>query len=698
MKFKIRALSSAALGVSLAITAMTTNAVVLEDDASSYNPSHIQSQSATAPQTRQVIVQYNNELSTLQSAIQSTSSNQSIAMAQAASKAANASMRYERQMGTGAHVYTFDQKMSAEEFSIAIAKLSADPTISEVLEDKKMRIMATPNDPRYNDQWHYYEATGGLNLPGAWDNSTGTGAVVAVIDTGITNHSDLNANILPGYDMISNPATANDGGGRDSDPSDTGDMQELNECPSRPQQINSSWHGTHVAGTIAAVSNNNRGVAGVAYNAKIVPVRALGVCGGSFSDIADSIIWAAGGSVPGVPANQNPADVINLSLGGGGACNSQIQAAVNTAVGLGATLVVAAGNSTENASNAVPANCQNVVAVAATGRTGARAPYSNFGNVVDVAAPGGNVRTGRSDGVLSTLNTGTDGPVNESYAFYQGTSMAAPHVAGVAALMYAVDTNITPAEVESLLKSTARSFPASCSGCGTGIVDADAVIDALSGGSQPPAGNVLSNGQTVTGQSGALGSQTFFTLEVPAGASGLTFTMSGGSGDADLYVRFGTAPTTTTFDCRPFRTGNNETCSISNVQAGTYHVMIRGYAAYSGVSIVANYTAGGTGGGNQAPSIDVNNLSGAAGQWRSTTINVPAGQSQLVVQISGGTGDADLYLRRGANPTTTTYDCRPFRTGNNETCTINNPQAGTWNIRLRGFSAFSGGRLRASSQ
>lgn len=206
----------------------------------------------------------------------------------------------------------------------------------------------------------------------------------------------------------------------------------------------------------------------------------------------------------------------------------------------------------------------------------------------------------------------------------------------------------------------------------------------------PPVGTVLENGVPKTGLSGASGSQLQFTMNVPAGASGLKFTLSGGSGDADMYVRFGAAPTTSTYDCRPYLNGNNETCTISTAQTGTYYVMVRGYSAYSGVSLVGNYSTGGGGGG-----FTETNLSGASGSWKDYQIVVPAGMSKLEVKIAGGSGDADLYLRRGSNPTTSAYDCRPYTNGNNETCTVNSPTAATYYIRLRGYSSYSGVTLDA---
>lgn len=609
-----------------------------------------------------------------------------------ASHRAGTQLRHMRRLAGGGQLMRLQKRMGESELAEIIARLQQDPEVEYAEPDLLLQPAAVPNDPMYNQQWHYFEATGGLNLPSAWDTTQGEGAVVAVIDTGYRPHADLMGNILPGYDMISDTFVSQDGDGRDSDASDPGDWAPAGACYSGSPASNSSWHGTHVAGTIAAVSNNGVGIAGVAYKAKIVPIRVLGRCGGYTSDIADAIIWGAGGSVSGVPANANPAQVLNLSLGGSGSCGSTTQNAINTARNLGATVVVAAGNSNANAGNFTPANCSGVVTVAATNRSGSKAWYSNFGSVVDVAAPGGDTSVS-SNGVLSTLNSGSQGPGADNYAFYQGTSMAAPHVAGAAALLYSVDPSLTPDQVESILKSTARSFPGSCSQCGTGIVDAAAAVAAADGGDPGPGPGEgeLENGVPVTGLSASQGQELHFTLEVPAGATDLVFQISGGSGDADLYVKFGSAPTTGSWDCRPYLNGNNETCTISNVQAGTYHVMVRAYSSFSGVTLVGSYNEGGSGGGGWTET----NLSGASGSWQHLTLNVPAGMASLDVDMFGGSGDADLYVRYGAQPTTGSWDCRPYRWGNNENCSFSNPQAGTWHISVRGYSAYSGVTLTA---
>lgn len=500
---------------------------------------------------------------------------------------AGVELQYIRPMAVGGrHVVRADRRLSAKETREMQANLAKDPKVATVEEDRLLQIMAVPNDTQYNSQWHYYESTGGLRAPAAWDNATGTGVVVAVLDTGYRPHTDLNANILPGYDMITDTFIGNDGNGRDNNPQDPGDWVAVGACGGgQPTQAqDSSWHGTHVAGTIAARTNNNLGVAGVAYNSKVVPVRVLGKCGGYTSDIADGIIWASGGTVSGVPANANPAKVINMSLGGEGACDSTTQAAINSARSRGTVIVVASGNDNANASSFNPGNCSGVVNVAATNRSGGRAYYSNYGTSIDVAAPGGAMNSANdSNGVLSTYNTGTTTPGSDSYGYSQGTSMAAPHVAGVAALILQKKPTATPDEVESILKTTTRAFPATCSNCGTGIVDAAAAVAKASGTTTAPVTSTTSNISVAASQ------WKYYTLAVPAGKTNLTINIAGGSGDADLYVRRGSNPTTSTYDCRPFKTGSTESCSFTNPVTATYHIGIRAYTAVSGLKLTTSY-------------------------------------------------------------------------------------------------------------
>ncbi|UKE72560.1 S8 family peptidase [Xanthomonas graminis] len=508
---------------------------------------------------------------------------QSVAAAMPAKNGRALGLTSLRRLAVGSEVIKVDRPLERTEAEALMRQLAADPNVESVEIDQRMTIALTPNDPSLSNQWAFGTTSASINVRPAWDQATGTGVVVAVIDTGITSHPDLNANILQGYDFVSDADMARDGNGRDSNPADQGDWTAANECYSGSPATNSSWHGTHVAGTIAAVTHNSTGVAGIAFNAKILPVRALGKCGGYTSDIADAITWASGGTVSGVPANTTPAEVINMSLGGSGTCSTTYQNAINAAVGRGTTVVVAAGNSSASVSTSSPANCANVIAVAATTSSRAKASYSNYGSGVDISAPGSSI--------LSTLNDGTTTPGNPSYASYNGTSMATPHVAGVVALMQSVAPSpLTPAQVENTIKSTAASF--SCSqGCGAGLLDANAAVTAAlgGGGSTPPSGNTLQDGVPVSGLSASSGSELNYTVTVPSGVSSLTVTISGGSGDADLYVRLGSAPTDSTYGCRPYLNGNNETCTFNAPSAGTYYVRLKAYSTFSGVTVSANY-------------------------------------------------------------------------------------------------------------
>ncbi|OEJ98403.1 protease [Streptomyces thermolilacinus SPC6] len=416
-------------------------------------------------------------------------------------------LAFERRLAGGPALVDLGTATSKQDIAAVMDAFRADPAVASVEADIRAYPMAvTPNDTEYAKQWDLFEPTGGMNVPGAWDKTTGSGVTVAVIDTGYAAHSDLAANTIPGYDFISSSTDARDGNGRDSDAKDEGDWNATDgECGVGSRAGNSSWHGTHVAGTIGAVTNNAKGIAGIAYGAKVQHVRVLGKCGGSSSDIADAITWASGGSVPGVPANPTPAKVINMSLGGASStCPTVYQNAINGAVSRGATVVVAAGNSNTNASGFTPANCSNIINVASTSREGNRSYYSNYGSIVDVSAPGGETRSGTTstpqNGIYSTLNSGTTVQSLENYQPYQGTSMAAPHIAGLAALLKSAKSTLTPAEIETAIKSNARPLPGTCTGgCGTGIADATKTVNAVTGGTTTPTpGGTFTNATNVT--------------------------------------------------------------------------------------------------------------------------------------------------------------------------------------------------------
>ncbi|MFC5551912.1 S8 family peptidase [Massilia aerilata] len=503
-------------------------------------------------------------------------------------------------IGTGARVVQLNRKVSVAEAAQVAADLAASDASVEYAEpDRIMKPMFTPNDPMFSQQWDYTDTVGGMRLPAAWDKSTGTGIRVAVIDTGYRPHVDLQGQILAGYDFIADTTISNDGNGRDSDASDPGDWTAAGQCGTGQAATNSSWHGTHVAGTIAALTNNGIGVAGVAYGAKVVPVRVLGQCGGYTSDIADGIVWASGGTVSGVTNIAARAQVINMSLGGGGACDTTTQTAINGARSRGTVVVVAAGNEAQNASNSSPANCSGVIAVAATNKSGGRASYSNYGTIVDVAAPGGD--TGAA--IMSTLNAGTKAPGADSYAGYMGTSMATPHVAGVVALMLAKNPALTPDDVEARLKSSARAFPASCSGCGAGIVDASAAVDAATGtgggtgttmsetesNNTISTGNVVStSGTTVNGNMSSSSDTDYFKVTVPAGKTLSATLTPNASSDYDLYI-YNSAGTQVTSSTNGAGAVDSASASNTGTTAVTAYVRVVYYSGGTG-STSGTYT------------------------------------------------------------------------------------------------------------
>lgn len=352
-------------------------------------------------------------------------------------------------------------------------------------------VSFVPNDPLWDLQWHFRnngtepgQTPGGAGFKAFWERQAMTGApnvVVAVVDTGLQlQHPDIVAspNIMPGWDMVSDPRMGNDGDGRDPDPNDPGDMCD----PTKPLAAD-SFHGTHVAGTIgAAATNNGSGVAGGAWNVKIVPVRALGKCGGRLSDINDAIRWA-GGVIPaegldGLEVwNANPAHIINLSIGLLGVCPASLQDAIDSVTQRGVMVVSAAGNARMSTSFYAPAGCKNVITVAASDARGQITPYSNFGPEVALLAPGGDLTRddngdGKPDGVLSTkAATNCYDPVTGNtvascfYAYEQGTSMAAPHVAAALALLKArAPSASSDALVDTLKAALDARSPQQCSG------------------------------------------------------------------------------------------------------------------------------------------------------------------------------------------------------------------------------------------
>jgi len=342
------------------------------------------------------------------------------------------------------------------------------------------------------------------------------------------------------------------------------------------------------------------------------------------------------------------------------------------------------------------AGASAVIVYSDSTRPGLQNPFLVDANT-DVTVPTVSVSRTLGQQLMAQIGTNASLTVSGSqdYAYYNGTSMATPHVTGVAALVWSNNPDCTADDVRSALKNTAIDVDVAGRDdkTGFGLVQAKAASDALATSCgdttpPPPTGNILENGVAKTN----LGSSTElnFTMEIPAGATDLSFDMTGGTGNADLYVKFGSAPTSSSYDCRPYKGGNAESCPISSAQEGTYFVKVVAYSAFTGVSLTGSFTEPSTGGAATGGSASVTDISVARRAWTYYTIDVPAGMATLDFAMSGGTGDADMYIRRGSQPTSSTYDCRPYESGNTEACSFTNPTADTWHIGIYGYSAASG--------
>lgn len=527
-----------------------------------------------------------------------------------------------------------------------IQSLLKDPNIKYVEQDQRVSI-----EPMVEAAGDQGGATWGLDRIDQRDlplNSNyhydydGSGVTAFVIDTGVRNtHNEFGGRASSGYDFIDN----------DNDSSD---------C---------NGHGTHVAGTIGGSTY------GVAKNVNIVGVRVLNCSGsGTNSGVISGINW--------VKNNAQGPSVANMSLGGG--ASQALDDAVNAAVAAGISFVVAAGNDNSNACNYSPARAANAVTVGSTTSTDSRSSFSNYGTCLDIYAPGSSITSAwyNSNSATNTIS---------------GTSMASPHVAGVAALYLAENPALSPTQLTNLLVSRASSGKVGDAKTGSPnkLPYSLASDDGGCGNDCPSDDTPLDNGVGIS-VSGVQGSSNYFYIDVPAGAADLNIDLAGGSGDADLYVSQGSKPTLNSYQCRPYKSGNNESCSFSSPAEGRWYVMLQGYSAYSGATLTATHNAGGGCGSDCLENgVPKSNLSGSAGSEQHFTIQVPAGVS-LNIATSGGSGDADLYVRAGAAPSTSVYDCRPYKNGNSESCSFQVTQAATYHVMIRGYSAFSGMQLLAS--
>lgn len=448
--------------------------------------------------------------------------------ANALSATAGVPLRAIRPMSDEAQVVALPRAMRNDVVQGVVERLRADPTVEYAYVDAREHLMAVPNDPLFPQQTHL-QAPGAaplaasVNAPGAWDITKGTGtAVVAIVDGGVRfDHPDLSGRVIAGYDFVSADCTAgasgcttatqfttaNDGDGRDADASDPGDWVTAADIASNPILTDctagdSTWHGTHVAGIVGAAGNNGIGVAGLNWNATLLPVRVSGRCGAYRSDVVDGMRWAAGLAVPNVPANPRPAKIVNISLGSAGTCaTSAYSQAVVDVLATGAIIVAAAGN--EDAPVILPASCAGVISVGAVRGDGTRAVYSNSGANLTIMAPGGDYTSATNDRIASTNNAGSTTPASYTSSGYYvaeaGTSFSTPIVTGVISLMLSANPNLTATQVSDVLRSTARPFttvagygtcvpggggntsnttPCNCTtaACGAGYVDANAAV------------------------------------------------------------------------------------------------------------------------------------------------------------------------------------------------------------------------------
>lgn len=670
----------------------------------------------------------------------------------------NISLQLSQQGAKVHHVLTQRNAIAADLPAAALKKLQADPAVDFIEAD-------LPRFPMAQQVPYGYTMVQADQV----SDQFASNQTVCVIDSGLgLPHEDFNdANISGSNDI----GTGNwfDAGGP---------------------------HGTHVAGTIAAL-NNDVGVLGVLPNGnvKLHIVKVFNDDGWGYSStLAQAVDTCV----------QNGSTVINMSLGGAGS-NATERNAMQAAFDAGVLLIAAAGND-GNTSLSYPASYDSVVSVAAVDDTKTHADFSQRNAQVELAGPGVDVRstypTGTALDASLTVNgmaysanplensgtadltaeladcglgltscsdvtdkicliqrgevafsqkvesceagggigaiiynnepgnfSGTlgDAPTTSiaavsisqedgavlmtelgnnaslfsgaaNYGLMSGTSMASPHVAAVAALVWSHFPQCTNAQIRSALAASSEDLgtPGRDTSYGHGLVQSKAAVDYLTqfgcdgdivDPPPPPGATELLNGETQSGIAGAGGEELLYTLAVPAGATNLSFVMNGGSGDADMYVKFGSEPTASDWDCRPYEAGNDESCVIDPVQAGSYFVKLIGYTDFADVNLTGSFTAPDV---PDAGGETISNISITRRSWQHYTLDVPAGMAQLTVTISGGKGDADLYLKHGSQPSSSSYDCRPNKNGNNETCVINNPQAGVWHMSVYGFRAVSG--------
>lgn len=756
-------------------SAATLNHVATEQVPLSAELLQLKGEKSIHDYTDRLIVQFNDAPMAVmnQPGMMSTRGNGKMtasAMVSTLSKRAGVPMQHIRALKNGSQVISLNNMTDMKAVNKLVERLQNDPMVSFAEPDYRRKFMA-------QEQPYGIGMVQADQVDDSVASANSGGKKICVIDSGLD---------LPHEDMGTRFGTIN--GTNDSG---TGNWYD-----------NGGPHGTHVAGTIAALDNGIGVVGVIGSDPSMHIVKVFNAEGwGYSSDLIDAIQICA----------NNGSDVVNMSLGGSGSSTSESNA-MQSVSDSGVLLIAAAGNdgvaSSTTDALSYPASYDAVMSVAAIDDTKTLADFSQKNSQVEIAGPGvdvnstypegtgsvvevsvgsngysanamenqgtasgslydfalgestdagasgkicliqrGNisffdkvqacensggvgaiiynnaagafggtlgtsnttsipaVTVSDTDGAAMLMQTGQSASINigaGNYAKISGTSMASPHVAGVAALVWSHHPSCTNDEIRTVLNTTAEDLGSAGRDVayGYGLVQAKDAIDYISangcGGSvtpPPPTGSgELTNGVTETDLSGAQGAELNYTMAVPAGATDLNFAMAGGSGDADLYVKFGSEPTTSSYDCRPYATGNNESCPIDPAQEGTYYVKVIGYSAFSGVSLTGSFTEGSTGGpgAGEGGSATATDVSGSRRSWNRYTVDVPAGMTTLTVTTDGGSGDADLYVRFGQQSTTSRYDCRSWNSGNTESCTFNAPAEGTWHIDIRGYSAYSG--------
>jgi serine protease len=674
-----------------------------------------------------------------------------------------------RQLTPSMHVLILDKTLYGADVDAALAQLRADPAVAYADVDERRYAHALPNDPLFvqagtaSGQWYMQKPTtitptsdaAATDAVSAWDITKGSsGTVIADVDSGIRfDHPDMlragfGGRLLPGYDFVSqdldasNSAplgtflVANDGDGWDPDPSDPGDwidstdLKNTKVFPSKNcSTSNSSWHGTRVMGVLGALTDNNVGIAGMAWKPYLLPVRALGKCGGLDSDIIVGIQWAVGLPVSGVPNNPYPADIINLSLGGtGSSCPSGYQSLIATLTGMGVLIVASAGNASGPVD--IPGNCPGVLTVAGLRNIGTKVGYSSLGPEVGIAAPAGNcvnVLAGSPclKSIDTTVNEGTTVPGTNSYTDQNnsnlGTSFSAPIVSGIVALMRAANANLTPPELIARIKASATPFPqpatlAQCSStssssaecacttntCGAGMVNAlsavKAALNPIAAVKIPPgfmAGNVTLDGSgsaaacgatinsyawTSTGAVQIVGSATGSTVNVMSSGTGkLTLVVTDSAGNTDTAQVSFTANGASSV--APSSAGTSASACIADRTVTPAAPTIS--QAFAPASVAANATA--------VLTLTLNNTNGFALTQSGITASLPANLALLTTPAPASTcSGANMSLTSSTSSVTLSGANIPAAGACTITLSVNSAMAGTYTNTIAANALMTG--------